>query len=50
VRPLHPGAQQTIDDLDGCRFTAVLTDPAEVDIVALERRHRARAEDRIRAL
>jgi hypothetical protein len=50
--PLHPGAQQTIDDLDGCRFTAVLTDQAEVDIVAVERRHRARAraEDRIRAL
>jgi predicted nucleic acid-binding protein len=50
--PPHPGAQQTIDDLDGCRFTAVLTDQAEVDVVAVERRHRARAraEDRIRAL
>jgi hypothetical protein len=50
--PPHPGAQQTIDDLDGCRFTAVLTDQTEGDIVAVERRHRARAraEDRIRAL
>jgi hypothetical protein len=49
--PLYPGAQHTIDDLDGCRFTPVLTDQTEVD-VAVERRHRApaRAEDRIRAL
>ena len=50
--PLHPGAQQTIDDIDGCRFTALLTDQLDDDVVALERRHRARAraEDRIRVL
>ncbi len=50
--PLHPGAQQTIDDLDGCRFTAVLTDQTDGDIAVLEQRHRARAraEDRIRTL
>ena len=24
--PLHPGAQQTIEDIDGARFTAFLTD------------------------
>jgi hypothetical protein len=48
--PLHPGAQQTIEEFDGCRFTAVLTDQADGDIVAVERRHRARAEDRICAL
>lgn len=47
--PLHPGAQQTIDDLDGHRFTALLTDQTG-DVVVLERRHRAhaRVEDRIR--
>lgn len=50
--PLHPGAQQTFDDIDGYRFTCVLTDQTDADIVALERRHRARAraEDRIRCL
>ncbi len=47
--PLHPGAQQTIDDIDGFRFTAMITDQ-NGDPVNLERRHRARArvEDRIR--
>jgi hypothetical protein len=47
--PLHPGAQQTFDNIDGYRFTAVLTDQADADIVTLEQRHRARAraEDRI---
>ena len=50
--PLHPGAQQTIDDLDGYRFTALLTDQPDDDIAVLEQRHRARAhaEDRIRTL
>jgi hypothetical protein len=48
--PLHPGAQQTFDDIDGFRFTAFLTDQPEVDIAELDRRHRAhaRVEDRIR--
>lgn len=47
--PLHPGAQQTFDDLDGHRFTAVLTD-LPGDPVTLEAQHRARArvEDRIK--
>ena len=50
--PLHPGAQQTLDDIDGYRFTALLTDQPGADIAALEQRHRARAraEDRIRNL
>ncbi|MPY81646.1 MAG: IS1380 family transposase, partial [Actinophytocola sp.] len=48
--PLHPGAQQTLDDIDGYRFTAFLTDQPDGDIVVLEQRHRAhaRVEDRIR--
>lgn len=48
--PLHPGAQQTIDDIDGCRFTAFLTDQTDTEIAALDTRHRghARVEDRIR--
>ena len=56
--PLHPGAQQTLDDIDGHRFTALLTDLDDHDIVALDdhdivaldARHRARAhiEDRIK--
>lgn len=48
--PLHPGAQQTLDDIDGHRFTALLTDLADHDIVALDAAHRARArvEDRIK--
>jgi len=48
--PLHPGAQQTIDDINGARFTALLTDQPEVDLAVLDTRHRARArvEDRIR--
>ncbi|CAN5129769.1 IS1380-like element ISMsm3 family transposase [soil metagenome] len=48
--PLHPGAQQTIDDIDGHRFTATLTDVTDLDIVAIDRHHRARAriEDRIK--
>lgn len=47
--PLHPGAQQTFADIDGHRFTAVLTD-LDGDPVTLEAAHRARAriEDRIR--
>ncbi|MQA17531.1 MAG: hypothetical protein GEV09_26595 [Pseudonocardiaceae bacterium] len=40
--PLHPGAQQTFDDIDGYRFTALLTDQPDGDIVVLEQRHRAR--------
>jgi hypothetical protein len=48
--PLHPGAQQTLDDIDGCRFTALLTDQTDADVAVLEQRHRAhaRVEDRIR--
>lgn len=48
--PLHPGAQQTFDDIDGYRFTAFLTDQSELDIAVLDARHRAQArvEDRIR--
>jgi hypothetical protein len=48
--PLHPGAQQTFDDIDGYRFTAFLTDQSEHDIAILDARHRAhaRVEDRIR--
>jgi hypothetical protein len=47
--PLHPGAQQTLDDVDGCRFTAFLTDQSDPDVAVLELRHRAhaRVEDRI---
>ena len=48
--PLHPGAQQTLDDIDGCRFTAFLTDQPDGDLAVLDTRHRghARVEDRIR--
>ena len=48
--PLHAGAQQTIEDIDGCRFTAFLTDQTENDRARLDTRHRghARVEDRIR--
>ncbi len=48
--PLHPGAQQTFDDIDGYRFTAFLTDQPDTDIAVLDNRHRAhaRVEDRIR--
>ncbi len=48
--PLHPGAQQTIEDIDGCRFTAFLTDQTDPDLARLDTRHRghARVEDRIR--
>ena len=48
--PLHPGAQQTFDDIDGHRFTAFLTDQPDTDIAMLDARHRAhaRVEDRIR--
>jgi len=50
--PLHPGAQQTFDDIDGFRFTAFLTDQTDPDIAALDVRHRAhaRVEDRIRCV
>lgn len=48
--PLHPGAQQTFDDIDGHRFTAFLTDQTDENIAVLDARHRAhaRVEDRIR--
>jgi len=50
--PLHPGAQQTFDDLDGHRFTAMLTDSPDPDLALLDARHRAhaRVEQRIRDL
>ena len=46
----HPGAQFSFTDHDGHRFQAILTDQADENISALERRHRQRAhvEDRIR--
>ena len=48
--PLHPGAQQTFDDLDGYRFTAFVTDQPDDDLAVLDTRHRAhaRVEQRIR--
>jgi len=48
--PLHPGAQQTFDDIDGHRFTALLTTQEDQDLAELDRRHRAhaRVEQRIR--
>ena len=48
--PLHPGAQQTFDDLDGHRFTATLTDQPDPDLAVLDARRRAhaRVERRIR--
>jgi hypothetical protein len=48
--PLHPGAQQTLEDIDGCRFTCLLTDQPDADRAGLNVRHRghARVEDRIR--
>lgn len=48
--PLHPGAQQTFDDIDGHRYTALLTTQQDADLAALDRRHRAHAhmEQRIR--
>ena len=49
--PLHPGAQQTLEDVDGYRFTAFLTDQPDTDLAILDARHRAhaRVEDHIRA-
>jgi hypothetical protein len=46
----HPGAQFTIFDEHGYRYTCFLTDQTDQDIAALELRHRrrARVEDRIR--
>lgn len=48
--PLHPGAQQTFDDLDGYRFTAFVTDQTDPNLAVLDARHRAhaRVEQRIR--
>ncbi len=48
--PLHPGAQQTFDDVDGHRFTAFVTDQPDGDLATLDARHRAhaRVEQRIR--
>lgn len=48
--PLHAGAQQTFDDVDGMRFTAFVTDQPEADLALLDTRMRAhaRVEDRIR--
>jgi hypothetical protein len=48
--PLHAGAQQTFDDLDGQRFTAFITDQPDQDLAVLDTRMRAhaRVEDRIR--
>jgi hypothetical protein len=40
---LHPGAQQTFDDIDGHRFTALLTTQQDADLAELDRRHRAHA-------
>jgi hypothetical protein len=48
--PLHPGAQQTIEDIDGARFTAFLTDQPDLGLAGRDRCHRehAHVEDRIR--
>ncbi|MGH8884235.1 MAG: hypothetical protein ACRDYX_03495 [Egibacteraceae bacterium] len=48
---LHPGAQQTLFDVDGKRFTAFLTDQPDADLAGRDVRHRglAHVEDRIRA-
>ncbi|MGH8901321.1 MAG: IS1380 family transposase [Egibacteraceae bacterium] len=48
--PLHPGAQQTLFDVDGKRFTAFLTDQPDTDLAVLDCAHRGHAhvEDRIR--
>ncbi len=48
--PLHPGAQQTLDDIDGHRFACFLTDQPSTDLATLDLRHRghARVEQRIR--
>lgn len=48
--PLHPGAQQTLWDIDGRRFTAFLTDQPDTDLADRDRCHRGHAhvEDRIR--
>lgn len=48
--PLRPGAQQTLDDIDGKRFTAFITDQPDGDLAVLDTRQRAhaRVEDRIR--
>ncbi len=50
--PLHPGAQQTLDDIDAQRFTCFLTDQPSSDLAVLDLRHRghARVEQRIRDL
>jgi Transposase DDE domain group 1 len=47
----HPGAQLRFSDHDGHRFQAFLTDQDDADLALLELRHRqrARVEDRIRA-
>lgn len=48
--PLHPGAQQTLFDIAGARFTAFPTDQPDTDLAGLDRVHRehAHVEDRIR--
>lgn len=48
----HPGAQLTLfDTAEGFRHTCFITNTADEDIAALERRHRqhARVEDRVRS-
>ncbi|MGH8908292.1 MAG: hypothetical protein ACRD0K_17735 [Egibacteraceae bacterium] len=49
--PLHPGARQTLFDIDGKRFTAFLTDQPDADLAGRDVCHRqhARVEDRLRA-
>ncbi|MGH8904081.1 MAG: IS1380 family transposase [Egibacteraceae bacterium] len=48
--PLHPGAQQTLFDVDGKRLTAFLTDQPDTDLAGRDSCHRehAHVEDRIR--
>jgi hypothetical protein len=48
--PLHPGAAQTLFDVDGERFTAFMTDQPDADLAELDRVHRehAHVQDRIR--
>ncbi|MGH8905202.1 MAG: hypothetical protein ACRD0K_01465 [Egibacteraceae bacterium] len=49
--PPHPGARQTLFDIDGKRFTAFLTDQPDADLAGRDVCHRqhARVEDRLRA-
>jgi hypothetical protein len=44
----HPGAQLTFEDIDGCRFTALVTDKDGAAVSWSGATAPARCEDRIR--